>query len=88
MLMTPFTKMSAQTTMGCIVLLLAMPMCWAMPTILVDSGKARCVTVDGTQDEIIRVHYEAPGNCGCSFGYDNSTLPHCTFAYTHSLYLL
>jgi hypothetical protein len=54
--------------MGCIALLLVLPMCWALPTILVDSGKARCVTVDGTQDEIIRVHYEAPGNVNATHG--------------------
>lgn len=33
----------------------------AFPTLLVDSGKPKCVTVEGPRDTVIRVQYEAPG---------------------------
>jgi hypothetical protein len=33
----------------------------ALPTLLVDSGKPKCVTVEGPRDTVLRVQYEAPG---------------------------
>jgi hypothetical protein len=33
----------------------------ALPTLLVDSGQPKCITVEAPQDTIIQVNYEAPG---------------------------
>ena len=34
-----------------------------LTAIIVDSGRPKCVTIDSPQDTVIRVVYEAPGEC-------------------------
>jgi hypothetical protein len=42
------------------ILLLVVP-CVASPVIMVNSGKAKCFSIEAVMDTIVRVTYEAPG---------------------------
>lgn len=39
------------------------PCCTAMPNILIESGKSKCFIVEAPIDTILKVDYEAPGEC-------------------------
>jgi hypothetical protein len=41
--------------------LLLLVQCYGMPQMIVDSGKAKCVSIEAPQDTIIRISYDAPG---------------------------
>jgi len=43
--------------------LLGLRSCRSYPTFIVDSGRAKCVSVESPMDTVLEVHYTAPGTC-------------------------